>query len=117
MQADIYTRFMLGVVAACLALLVAQGFGIASSGASARGDEPAGTERYKILPLARGRVTVRLDSATGETWRLALPGRDAWEPMRELTVEEAEARKAEAAAQRAAAAIEVKPREGSSGEK
>jgi hypothetical protein len=74
MQGDSFVRFLLAVIAACLLVLVAQGFGM--------GEEEAELEagRYS-LSMMRGRggqSLLRLDSQTGEVWRTTPGVNDTW---------------------------------------
>jgi hypothetical protein len=85
METDLYTKAVLGVVAVCLALLVAQGFGLAWSPGDAPAHACAGApgqagaqERYDFVPFARGRIAFRVDTQTGETWWMDFPGGRTW---------------------------------------
>jgi hypothetical protein len=68
---DAYAKTVLTVIAACLLLQVAQGFGLAG----AAGPDPAGAgagERYVVQPVPMIRLLLRIDRATGRTWSMPL---------------------------------------------
>ncbi len=99
MASDLYTKFMLTIVAACLALLVAQGFGLGAPAA----EEPASAsalaseiERYRFVPVGMAGLLLRLDRQTGETWSMPLRGETrVWTPIGEGEAGEAQAPQAE----------------------
>ena len=79
MQTDLYTKAALGVIAASLVVLAAQGFGVGARGAAApAAPEPSYAEPYKFLPIPMMRLAFRMDSQTGETWWTALPRGAVW---------------------------------------
>lgn len=72
MQADPYTRAVLTVIAVALVLLVVRGFGSESA-------EGAGRYRVLNVRLGRGPAVLRVDSETGDVWRLqGQAGEVAW---------------------------------------
>jgi hypothetical protein len=85
---DAYVKTVLTVIAACLLLQVAQGFGLA--GAPRPGQtESSSAERYTIQPIPMARVLLRIDRVTGETWTMPLL-RDKpriWTPVEEAPPE------------------------------
>ena len=85
---DAYVKTVLTVIAACLLLQVAQGFGLA--GTPGLGPEascsPERAERYRLQPIPIARALVRLDVATGRTWTMPLqPDKEKlWTPVDEI---------------------------------
>jgi hypothetical protein len=71
---DAYAKILLTVIAACLMLLVAQGFGLA--GTPGPGQVSAGSgetvDRFQMLPIAMARQMFRFDRLTGQTWTMPL---------------------------------------------
>ncbi len=79
MASDGYLKAVLTVMAACLVVLVAQGFGVGSRVCGATAVGGAHKEgRYQIVPIPIARTLLRLDQATGKTWRSSLPKPMAW---------------------------------------
>jgi hypothetical protein len=87
---DTYVKALLTVIAACLLLQVAQGFGLA---APARGQtapsapEPARNYMMQAIPMAR--LAIRFDQASGRTWTMPLPFKPGGEPKHWTLVAEA----------------------------
>jgi hypothetical protein len=71
MPTDAYTKLLLTVIAACLVLLVVQGF-------RASEDATPSAERFRVIPVPMGRVMLRIDTETGKTWQTPLPGSVEW---------------------------------------
>jgi len=88
MQADNVTR---GLLAAILLLLVLSWLDGRRAGGEAAPTEPraaavGANARFEIRPVALRRgppLLVRLDSATGQAWRMGLMDPPAWEPLAE----------------------------------
>lgn len=90
METDAYTKAVLTVVALCLLLLVAQGFGLGpASGAKAgcevadAADSTTAGKRFEFLPIPMARAAFRMDNQTGETWWMKFPSGRAWTPIGE----------------------------------
>jgi hypothetical protein len=90
METDAYTKAVLTVVAVCLLLLVAQGFGLgpelgakAGSGSAEIADSSSAGKRFEFLPIPMARAAFRMDNQTGETWWMKFPGGRAWVPIDE----------------------------------
>jgi hypothetical protein len=66
---DAYAKTVLTVIAACLLLQVAQGFGLAGAAGPDRAGAGAG-ERYVVQPVPMMRLLLRIDRATGRTWSM-----------------------------------------------
>lgn len=80
MSTDPYARAILTIVAVCLILLVAQGFGLGSGAA------PQQTEvvpRYRVVAIPFARSILRMDEQTGEAWRFNLAAGGAWDRIEE----------------------------------
>ena len=71
---DAYAKTVLTVIAACLLLQVAQGFGLAGppgpEQVSSSSAESA--DRYTMMPIPMVRLVFRFDKATGRTWTMPL---------------------------------------------
>jgi hypothetical protein len=71
---DAYAKIVLTVIAACLLLQVAQGFGLLGAPACGKalssGAETGG--QYSVQAMPRDRVLVRLDAATGRSWTMPM---------------------------------------------
>jgi hypothetical protein len=95
---DAYVKTVLTVIAACLLLQVAQGFGLA--GAPKPGQtESSSAERYVVQAIPMARVLLRIDRVTGETWTMPLL-RDKpriWTPVEQAPPESMAAEEAEVA--------------------
>ena len=85
---DAYVKTVLTVIAACLLLLVAQGFGLAGT----PGASPETAGRYLLQPIPMARLLIRMDRVTGETWTTSIKGEEAdiWMPIDEFPTEPAE---------------------------
>jgi hypothetical protein len=85
---DAYVKTVLTVIAACLLLQVAQGFGLASAPKPGQTDSSS-AERYVIQAIPMARLLLRMDRVTGETWTMPLL-RDkarAWTPVEQAPPE------------------------------
>jgi len=87
MQGDNVTRVLL---AAILALLVAQWVGAGAGGGEASKKSAAAAtsaqDRYQIRPVTLRRgppLLIRLDTATGQAWSMGLMDKGQWLPIRE----------------------------------
>ena len=84
---DAYAKILLTVIAACLMLLVAQGFGLAGTPGPGQVSESSGEtlDRFQVLPIAMARQMFRFDRLTGQTWTmpLQLEGDRFWTPVEE----------------------------------
>jgi hypothetical protein len=93
---DAYAKTVLTVIAACLALQVAQGFGLAGTPGPAQASASSGEtpDRFQMLPIPMARQVFRFDRATGQTWTmtLQLEEKHFWTPVPE-TPPEPKARK------------------------
>jgi hypothetical protein len=96
---DAYAKTVLTVIAACLMLQVAQGFGlvgtpepepVVSSNAEA-------ANRYQFQPIPMVRQLFRFDRSTGQTWTMPLQPQKVrfWKPVDEFTPQLEEAAEAE----------------------
>ena len=85
---DAYVKTLLTVIAACLLLLVAQGFGLARTPAASLD----ATGRYLLQPIPVARLLIRMDRVTGKTWTAAITGEEAdiWVPVDEFPDEPVE---------------------------
>jgi hypothetical protein len=85
---DAYAKTVLTVIAACLLLLVAQGFGLSGTPGAA----PEATGRYLLQPIPMARLLIRMDRVTGQTWTTSIKGEEAdlWMPIDEVPTELAE---------------------------
>ena len=80
MQSDSVTRILLGFIAICMLLLLAQGAGM-SGGSSANAASSASDQgRYKVMvqSMKGGGLLVKTDTATGTVWRKSLTGDGPW---------------------------------------
>jgi hypothetical protein len=88
---DAYVKTVLTVIAACLLLQVAQGFGLAGTPGpgqvSSSGAETASP--YQMVPIPMARLVFRFDRATGRTWTMPLPPEKEkfWTPVDEASPE------------------------------
>jgi hypothetical protein len=69
MAVDLYTRIVFTVIAACLVLITAQGFGL--GGARSASEEP---NRYQLTAIPGQGLLLRVDQTTGETWTMNIRG-------------------------------------------
>jgi hypothetical protein len=77
LSSDWVTKLLLTVIAACLALLVAQGYR-EGAGAGASG---LGEGRFRLTFVPGARMLVRIDSDTGKTSKAQFPDLKAWTPV------------------------------------
>ena len=68
---DAYVKTVLTVIAACLLLQVAQGFGLAGTPGPGQA-ESSSAERYALQAIPMARLLLRFDRVTGETWTMPL---------------------------------------------
>ena len=68
---DAYVKTVLTVIAACLLLQVAQGFGLAGTPGPGQA-ESSSAERYTLQAIPMARLLLRFDRVTGETWTMPL---------------------------------------------
>jgi hypothetical protein len=82
---DAYAKAVLTVIAACLLLQVAQGFGLAGPDRAGAG----AAERYVIQPIPMIRLLLRIDRETGRTWSMPLQADKEryWTPIEEAPPE------------------------------
>jgi hypothetical protein len=85
---DAYVKTVLTVIAACLLLQVAQGFGLAGTPGPGK-TESTSAERYVVQAIPRARVLLRFDQVTGQTWTMPLQpqGEKFWTPVDEAPSE------------------------------
>ena len=86
MQADRVTRAPLGLIFVCLTALAAQVLGGCAEGGQASLGGPGQTERFSLEAYAvpgGSALLLRLDSATGQAWRMRLLAEGRWEPYAE----------------------------------
>jgi hypothetical protein len=88
LSTDWYTKLVLTVIAASAAFLVAERLNRENAG---------GEGSYKLQAIPMGRLLLRINTETGETWRTALNKPNAWKPIAESPIE-AEGESAEATA-------------------
>jgi hypothetical protein len=69
---DAYVKTVLTVIAACLLLQVAQGFGLAGTPGQTESSSPETANRYVVQAIPMARVLLRLDLVTGQTWTMPL---------------------------------------------
>jgi hypothetical protein len=88
---DAYVKTVLTVIAACLLLQVAQGFGLAGTPGPGptESNSPETANRYKVQAIPMARVLLRLDLVTGQTWTMPLQQEKEklWTPIDELPPE------------------------------
>jgi len=77
MQSDLVTRVLLGFIAICMLLLLAQGAGM-SGGAGGTVDEDQGRFRVIVQPMKGGSLLVKTDTVTGMVWRKSLTSDGPW---------------------------------------
>jgi hypothetical protein len=79
---DAYVKTVLTVIAVCLLLMVAQGYGLAGT----PGASPETGGRYLLQPIPRAGLMIRLDRVTGRTWTTSIKGEEAelWMPIDEV---------------------------------
>ena len=82
MKLDLYTRMVLSIIAACAILLVAQSLGFGPR-ASEEADPIA---RYRIA--IAGPMVFRIDTQTGNIWRMPFRGGTEWQLVLEPSAEE-----------------------------
>ena len=68
---DAYVKTVLTVIAACLPLQVAQGFGLPGASGPGKTDSTS-SERYVLQTTPRARLLFRRDSVTRRTYAMAL---------------------------------------------
>jgi len=79
MQTDVYTKAVLGLIAASLVVLAARGLGLGTPReATPAPAEQSSVEPYKFQPIPMMRVAFRIDARTGETWWMNLPKGRTW---------------------------------------
>jgi len=69
---DAYVKTVLTVIAACLLLQVAQGFGLAGTPGQVSSTSSETADRYALQPNPMVRLLFRFDRATGRTWTMPL---------------------------------------------
>lgn len=71
---DTYAKTVLTVIAACLMLQVAQGFGLAGTPGAAQTSESSEKTpvRFQMLAIPMARQMFRFDQVTGQTWTMSL---------------------------------------------
>jgi hypothetical protein len=86
---DAYVKTVLTLIAVCLMLQVAQGFGLAATPGEASSSEPEVAGRYALQANPMARVIFRFDRATGRTWTIPLqPQKNrSWTPIDEAPPE------------------------------
>ena len=79
MQSDSVTRVLLGFIAVCMLLLLAQGAGM-MGGTSAGGATSPAEGRFKVMVqgMRGGALLVKTDTVTGMVWRKSLTGDGPW---------------------------------------
>lgn len=87
MSTDWYTKLVLTVIAASAAFFVAEHLNTENAG---------GEGSYKLQAIPMGRILLRLNTETGETWSTALNKPSAWKKIAESPIE-AEGEAADAA--------------------
>jgi hypothetical protein len=87
---DTYVKALLTVIAACLLLQVAQGFGLAAPGRGQPAPSaPPPASDYVIQAIPMARLVLRFDPATGRTWTMPLQFRPGGAPKNWTLVGEA----------------------------
>jgi len=86
---DVYVKAVLTVIAACLLLQVAQGFGVAGASGpqSTEAISSPNANSYVVQVIPPARMVLRFDRATGRTWTMPMQRGKAWEPIDEATRE------------------------------
>jgi hypothetical protein len=71
---DAYAKTVLTVIAACLLLQVAQGFGLAGAPEAGHVSSVSAesADRYTMMPIPMVRLVFRFDKMTGQTWTMPL---------------------------------------------
>ena len=69
---DAYVKTVLTVIAACLLLQVAQGFGLAGTPGQVSSSSSETADRYTLQPIPMARLLFRFDRVTGRTWTMPL---------------------------------------------
>lgn len=69
---DAYVKTVLTVIAACLLLQVAQGFGVAGTPGQVSSSSSEAADQYTLQPIPMARLVFRFDRATGRTWTMPL---------------------------------------------
>lgn len=82
---DAYVKTVLTVIAACLLLQVAQGFGLAGTPGQVSSSSSETVDRYTLQPIPMARLLFRFDRVTGQTWTMPLqPQKEMlWTPIDE----------------------------------
>jgi hypothetical protein len=80
LSTDWYTKLVLTVLAVCAALIAAHDL---------RGDRSpvAGEGRYRLQVFPMGRMMLKIDSETGQTWRAFFPEPKVWMPIADEPVD------------------------------
>jgi len=89
LSTDWYTKLVLTVIAASAAFLVAE---------HVNGNDGGGEGRYRLQAIPMGRILLRLDTETGQTWTAALNQPKAWTEIAESPIDLLDDTAAEAAA-------------------
>jgi hypothetical protein len=86
---DAYVKTVLTLIAVCLMLQVAQGFGLAATPGQASASDPELADRYTLQANPMARVIFRFDRATGRTWTIPLQPqkKKSWTPIDEAPPE------------------------------
>jgi hypothetical protein len=71
LPSDWYTKLVLTVLTASVAVLAAQSL-------RGGGDSTIGEGRFKLQVLPMGRTMLKIDSETGQTWRAKFPDPESW---------------------------------------
>jgi hypothetical protein len=69
---DAYAKTILTVIAACLLLQVAQGFGLVGAAGQVSSSSSDSAGRYMLQANPMARLIFRFDRATGRTWTIPL---------------------------------------------
>jgi len=95
---DAYVKTVLTVIAACLLLQVAQGFGVTGAPGPAQTDSSS-AERFVVQAIPMARILLRFDRVTGETWTMPLLRDKArvWTPVAQAPPEPMASEEGEAA--------------------
>ncbi len=86
---DAYVKTVLTVIAACLLLQVAQGFGLAGTPGQVSSSSSETADRYTLQPIPMARLVFRFDRVTGQTGTMPLqPQKEKlWTPIDEAPPE------------------------------